>query len=205
MKKYSQADEELVLLKLINKYGTTNRFCVEFGAADGVWLSNTKALRDSGWQSALFDLDPPTSSDVIKAQITYENVNQVFKRHNVPEHPDVISIDVDGQDFWIWKYMDSKYEPRYLVIEFNMMWSPMFSKVVSPDSRMIWDGSDYHGASMLAFRKLGRERGMELVAIEGCNLFFMPIGLVGERKRTPEYWPIRTHKPDTLRRKWLDY
>lgn len=52
--------------------------------------------------------------------IYYWNVNQVFEKHGVPHEFDVLSIDLDWADYFVWKHLDDrKYRPRVVVLEVN--------------------------------------------------------------------------------------
>ena len=68
-----------------------------------------------------------------------------------------------------------EYKPRVLVIEYNADHTPDQDKLVPYDDRDVWDGSNYFGASILAFKKLGIKKGYTLLASDkkGVNLFFV--------------------------------
>jgi hypothetical protein len=99
----SQGREDAILARIFADIGTTNKVAVEFGARDGVGKSNTHRLRvQEGWTCILLDSDP-RSSIVQRAHLTAENINAMFFTHRVPVQFDLLSIDVDGNDFWLWK------------------------------------------------------------------------------------------------------
>ena len=86
----------------------------------------------------------------------------------------MISIDVDGNDFWIWQAI--KRRPRVVVIEYNSHVSPRLSRTIPYDADFRWNHcSDYYGASLRALADLGRRKAYTLVHCEGhaTNAFFV--------------------------------
>jgi hypothetical protein len=168
----SQGREDAILARIFATIGTTNQYAVEFGARDGVGLSNTEQLRKQGWTCLLLDAHP-RSSLVRKAFLTAGNINQVFEAYGVPKVFDLLSIDVDGNDFWLWKALED-YRPRVVVIEYNSTFGPDQSVVMPYRADHVWDKTSYYGASAAALAKLGREKGYSLVDyVPRTNLVFV--------------------------------
>ena len=169
----SQHQEDAVLRRIFSLIGTTNKFCVEFGARGGVSCSNTHRLRtEDGWTGVLLD-SHPRGSDVRKAHLTAENINQVFADAGVPPVFDLLSIDVDGNDLHLWKALDG-FTPRVVIIEYNSMFPPDHSVTVPYEPARRWDHTNYYGASAAALVKLGTEKGYTLVdAVAKANLVFV--------------------------------
>jgi len=69
---------------LFQEIGTTNKFCVEFGAGDGYTLSNTRYFLENGWKGLMMDIEPGHES-VVQENINADNINELFKKHNVPK------------------------------------------------------------------------------------------------------------------------
>jgi len=173
MKSYSQSGEDLVLRQIFDTIGDGDKTCVEFGAADGVWLSNTKLFRDAGWKSWLFDI-APRAPEVIKAAIHPDNVDDVFDQHGVPDVIDLLSIDVDGQDIWILDRL--KRKARVVIIEFNP-YIPQNEPLATPYpgaftsmNRRTRQYHPYFGASPSALSVVGKRKGMKVHSIAGVNL-----------------------------------
>jgi hypothetical protein len=105
--------------------------------------------------------------------VTAENVNDVLASHSVPDEFDVLSIDIDGNDYWVWKAMS--YQPRIVVIEWNCSISPFKALTIPYSPNFAWDSTCYYGASILALTRLGERKGMVLVAADkrATNLFFV--------------------------------
>ena len=177
IKGYSQYGEESIIKYIIGSIGSTNRYCVEFGAGDGYTMSNTRMLLDNGWTGLMMDGDNQGNDEVKQEHITADNINELFDKYNVPGKIDLMSIDLDGNDYWIWDKINR--EARVVVIEMNGCIEPGISKTIAynPDHR--WQNNDYYGASFDALKKLGNSKGYKLVyQHQALNMFFVQENLV---------------------------
>lgn len=188
--------EDGVISQIFEEIGTTNKFCVEVGAGDGVKYSTTYDLRERlGFQALLIDGFVPvqkgkTSADAseedieqatlnsneqtkfVKAFITKDNINAVFKDNNVPKEFDFLSLDIDGNDWWVWKEL--KYQPRVVMVEYNQYIPGNIDGVITyQDDFVITVRDAYNNASIKAFYLLGLKKGYTLVNSFSCNLFFI--------------------------------
>lgn len=172
----SQFGEDGVLQKIFKLIGVTNKYYVEFGAGNGHFCSNTKYFREKfGWKGLLLEGSyEDLRLNLHKEFITAENICYLFKKYNVPREFDLISIDIDRNDFYVWKALGAFYRPRVVVIEFNSAFNPTEDRVIKYDAHA-YENTTYFGASILAFYKLGRKLGYSLVYQEsaGVNLFFI--------------------------------
>ncbi|MBW2421191.1 MAG: hypothetical protein JRH19_21800 [Deltaproteobacteria bacterium] len=173
---YSQNGEDGVLQRIFELVGTSNRYFVEFGAWDGQNLSNTAHLRlDHGWAGLLMEgSDRADDAPVERELVDAENVNALFAKYGVPEDFDLLSIDIDGNDYWVWKAIEG-YTPRVVVIEYNALFGNRVSKAMRYDAGHVWDKTPYHGASLAALRKLGHAKGYALIYTDSWtpNAFFV--------------------------------
>lgn len=173
---YSQCGEDGVLLRLFEHIGTTSRTFVEFGAWDGLRFSNTANLRlNHGWTGLLMEGSDRADGEIVRRELVdAENVNELFARYGVPESFDLLSIDIDGNDYWVWKAIQG-FRARVVVIEYNAHFGLEVSKTMPYDANHVWDKTGYHGASLAAVRKLGLKLGYSLVYTEtyGPNAFFV--------------------------------
>lgn len=169
----ARGGEAAIVQRIVAAIGTTNRYAVEVGARDGMGQSTTYRLRvDHGWTCLLLDARPKAPI-VHRVFLTAENIGPTFVRHGVPAAFDLLSIDVDGNDFHLWRAL-SAYRPRVVVVEYNSSFGPDESVVMPYDPAHVWDKTEYYGASAAALVKLGRTRGYTLVDVTPrVNLFFM--------------------------------
>jgi hypothetical protein len=174
----SQNGEDGILQKIFDVIGTTNKYYIEFGAGNGHFGSNTKYLREKyGWKGLLLEgsCQENDAINLHRAFITAENICDLFRKYDVPEEFDLISIDIDGNDFYVWKALSTQYRPRVVVVEFNQHFNFNEDAVMVYNPKNIWNGSEAFGASILAFFNLGRKLGYSLIYQEsnGANLFFV--------------------------------
>jgi hypothetical protein len=127
----------------------------------------------------------------------------------VPPEFDLLSIDVDGNDYWIWKAIDG-YHPRVVVIEYNIFFGPTVRKTIPYNADFHWDKTPYHGASLAALQKLGREKGYTLVHAESYapNAFFLrdselPADYVARPIEEISDWWLCEEPEDELNRPWV--
>ncbi|WP_133646934.1 hypothetical protein [Paraburkholderia flava] len=184
---YAQGSEESILSRLLERIAPTSRFCVDIGASDGLRNSNTaRLLREYGWQGLLIE-----GSDYRfgKLEAHYGRADGVRLRHErvqpdtvdrllaeagVPIDFDLLSIDVDGNDYWIWRGLEA-HQPRIVIIEYNPYYTPPERWVMCFNPDHEWDGSTYYGASLESLHHLGKQKGYELVCCDdmGNNAFFV--------------------------------
>ena len=172
---FSQCGEDGILDAIFNKIGTTNKYFVEFGVQDGVEC-NTRFLREKrGWSGLMMDGGDNNPEIIKKEFITAENINDLFKKYEVPGEFDLLSIDIDGNDYWVWKAIDESYSPHVVAMEYNSSVLPNESKTIEYEPDFVWDHTDYFGASLLALVKLAKMKGYTLVGCNnlGTNAFFV--------------------------------
>lgn len=171
----SQNGEDGILQAIFCKIGVTNTFCVEFGVEDGTERNTRYLCEKQGWTSLLLDPAENNPAFIKREFITVQNINDVFKKYDVPHHFDLLSIDIDGNDYWVWKALAPCYSPSVVVMEYNAKIPPTDSKTIAYEPDFSWDGTDYFGASLLALVRLACEKGYTLVGCEskGVNAFFV--------------------------------
>ncbi len=173
---HSQSGEDGVLARIFELIGVRTRYFVEFGAWDGVHLSNTANLRlNHGWQGLLMEGSGKADGRIVRREfVSAENVNALFARYAVPEVFDLLSIDIDGNDYWVWKALED-FTPRVVVLEYNIFFRLDEAKTMRYDAKHVWDETRYHGASIAALQKLGEQKGYALVHADSWapNAFFV--------------------------------
>lgn len=183
---FSQNGEDGVIESTFAAVGDTNRYYVEFGCGDGSEC-NTTLLEGRGWNGLLMDDEyhNTTVPRIHRERVTAENINQLFDKYGVPPAFDLLSIDIDGNDYWVWKAIERS--PRLVVIEYNAHIPPDSKLVIKYDPNFIWNGSDYFGASLLALVELAEDKGYTLFYCEhtGANAFFLRNDLLPEGYMPP--------------------
>lgn len=183
---FSQNGEDGVIAEIFRRVGVTNRYFVEFGICEGV-QGNAVFLADvMGWSGTFIEADPRLYKHLVRkyrhldpvktvqAIVAADNVETIFGDAGVPTEFDLLVIDIDGNDYWVWRSIE-RFRPRVVIIEFNGF-LPLDKPVVQPyvlDNA--WDGSDFYGASLGAMESLGKEKGYRLVHTDltGTNAFFV--------------------------------
>ena len=179
---FSQWNEDGILKNIFKKLGTTNKFYVEFGAWDGVHLSNTANFRiNHNWKGLLLEGNRSKVKSVKEKEklnlhwewITDKNINKVFNKYNVPTIFDLLSIDIDGNDYWVWKALTSR--PRVVIIETNPGIRNDIALSIQKDKSDIHtnSNSNYHGANLNALYQLAIKKGYEFVTTEEINAIFV--------------------------------
>ena len=122
-KVFSQNGEDGITIKLIDMiYGEFKNFrnFVEFGVEDGVQC-NTRILREKfGWKGLSMDGSHENKQIFLKKEfITKENIVSLFKKYNVPEKIDLLSVDIDFNDFYVLNEILNNYTCDIIICEYN--------------------------------------------------------------------------------------
>lgn len=175
-KVYSQNGEDGIIEYIFSKIKTTNKYFVEIGAGNGT-ENNSRYLKSKGWIGLQIDA---LKAPGIKAHyVTAENIESLLRKYKTPTTFDLLSIDIDGNDYWVWKAITS-YHPRVVVVEYNASIPPHQSVTIPYNPQFSWDGSTFFGASLKALTKLAQSKGYQLVGTttNGVNAFFVQQELV---------------------------
>lgn len=185
-KVYSQNGEDGILKEIFRRIGTTNQTFVEFGVESGVQC-NTRYLAELlGWSGVYFEPDDGNFEKLrgmwqsnAKIQtfheaITSENFEKKLEAANVPNELDLLVIDIDSNDYWVWKSL-VRWRPRVVVVEYNPFHLPPKKWVMKEDPSYRWNQTTYFGASFTSFYLLGKSKGYCLVGTDpmGVNMFFV--------------------------------
>lgn len=184
---HAQGAEEDMLQRIFALAPPVDRFCVDVGASDGLRNSNVALLlKEQDWRGVLVEgsahrfgrLQENFKNDertrLVHARVQPDDVDAVLEAAGVPAHFDLLSLDIDGNDWWVWRAL-KRARPRVVVVEYNPYWEPPQRWVMAYDQDHAWDGSTHYGASLESFAALGKEKGYELLCCDdnGNNAFFV--------------------------------
>lgn len=208
-KVYSQGREDGMLAEIFRRIGATSKRFIEFGVEDGLEC-NSAFLLVQGWSGAWIDGSPHCVAraraafrgypiEIVNDSITMENADAMIALLAGDGELDLLSIDIDSNDYWIWDAIKA-VKPRVVVIEYNATLPPHVRKTIAYDPTFAWNGTNYFGASLGALEALGHAKGYSLVGCSpaGVNAFFVRNDLVGEHFCPPftaenHYEPPRYH------------
>ncbi|MBI51992.1 MAG: hypothetical protein CL779_02080 [Chloroflexi bacterium] len=188
---FSQWGEDGIIQYLINKIEIKNKVFVEFGV-ENYLQSNTRFLLVNNYWSGLVidgnrsDIDYLKQDQIywahnIKAEnafITKKNIESILSDSGIDPDLGILSIDIDGNDYWIWESIES-FHPRIVICEYNSIFGPD-AKVTTCYRNDFTRHSEHHsgvlyGASIKALDDLAKRKGYCLVAgnTAGNNIFFV--------------------------------
>lgn len=223
---HSQNGEDGILLYLFAILGAPTKRSIEICAGDGLQCNTANLIINHGWRGLLVDGDegkvqtardfyaPNRSTSwfpphVAHAWVTAESVDSLIRGYGFDGEIDLLSLDMDGNDYWVWKAMES-VSPRVVVAEYTWTWGPTESKSVPykadftnpPRASASRSETMYFGASLAALTKLARSKGLRLVGTQrwGFNAFFVQEG-VGE-DLLPEVSPVECFDTPVMRMVW---
>lgn len=188
---YSQHGEDGIIREIFRRIGVSSNTFFEFGAGAGS-ENNTIALLLDGWKGWWIDggdyvevyknlfATSVEKGDLVVSQnmISSKNINDVITELKVPAELDLISIDIDGNDYYVWQAL-TVIKPRVVVIEYNAAYPPGMH-FLQDESVASWNGSNFFGASLHTLNELAKKKGYTLVCCDliGGNAFFVRDDLV---------------------------
>lgn len=195
---YSQWGEDGLIQYLVHRVAIGRQIFVEFGV-EKYTESNTRfLLANNNWSGLVIDgseqniqfikRDPIYWRHNLKAEYAFidkDNINALIEKNGISGDIGLLSIDIDGNDYWVWQSVDI-VSPRIVVCEYNSLWGcelavstpydPGFRRTVAHYSNL------YYGASIAALTQLAASKGYTLVGGNraGNNLFFVRNDVLGD-------------------------
>lgn len=188
---FSQFEEDGILLYIFALIGWSNKQVVELCAGEGRESMSANLILNHGCWGHLFDGDernvrrgrqfyksnrdtflfPPNFT---QAWVTAENVNHLVRESGIEGEIDLLALDIDGMDYWVWQALEC-VSPRVVVCETNNAIGPELALTVPYDAKFVSSAANHMGASLLAMTKLAQRKGYRLVGTNryGFNAFFL--------------------------------
>lgn len=130
---FSRFDEERILAKYIDQLLPSGhgRTAVDIGAGDGIRWSNTHALFLDGWNGLAIEADNKKFRKLKRRYRKYPNVStcnepatpagiaSLLRSRKIPADFGVLSLDIDGNDYWVLQSIFEEFRPRLIVTEIN--------------------------------------------------------------------------------------
>jgi hypothetical protein len=181
-KVFSQFGDDGIIQYVINNIDIKNRVFIEFGVEKYLESNTRFLLINDNWKGLVIDGDK-SNIDFIKNDeiywkydliavsyfITRENINKIFLENDFSGDIGILSIDIDGNDYWVWKSIDV-VSPIIVIIEYNSIFGakkavtipyyPNFIRTKAHYSNLYW------GASLKALHYLAQKKGYTFI---GCN------------------------------------
>lgn len=190
---FSQFEEDGLLLAVFAAIGADHQTFVDIGSGDGINSNCANLALNFGWHGLYLDGDaakiaqgeafytnhpdtflyPPAFR---AAMVTRDNINALIAHAGFGGPVDLLSLDIDGNDYWIWDALTA-VQPRVVIVESNAAFGER--PVTMPYNPTFVYTDDYFGAGPEAFRRLANRKGYRLVGANryGFNLIFVRRGI----------------------------
>jgi hypothetical protein len=192
-KYFSQFDEDGIILEIARRINLTAGTFLEIGVGDGL-ENNTINLMAHGWTGQWIGGEAlawqPTGHRLhfTRSFVTADNVLDLVGSRRY----DLMSLDIDGNDYWIAQRLLTRLEPSIVVVEYNAKFPPPVKFVMPYRQDHQWSGDDYFGASLMAWVDLFEDYRLVACSYMGLNAFFV-------RRESPGFDDVPTD-PSTIYR-----
>lgn len=196
---FSQFDEDGIIQFIIENLNIQNHSFIEIGV-ENYEEANTRFLLENNCWSGLIIDSSTKNMDFVKKQnyywkynlkvsdnfVTKENINEIILNNSFNGKIGLLSIDIDGNDYWIWDAISS-INPDVLIIEYNSLFGSEKSLTIKYDKNFIRPNKGIYkclyGASLKAITNLSEKKGYSLVAVNsnGNNAFYVRNELLNEK------------------------
>lgn len=176
---YSQNGEDGIIEEILLRLGIKDGYVCEFGAFDGIYLSNTFNLIEKGFKGVFIESDLERFKVLLKTAQKYPNItpinalvdfndtpnslDNILKKTNIPVDFDILSIDIDSYDYHVWKNLKF-YRPKIVIIEIN-------SEIDHEDREHIHIDGKFIGTSFRPMLELGIQKGYKFLLHTGNMIF----------------------------------
>lgn len=197
---FSQWGEDGIIQYLIQHVPIERPIFVEFGVENYVESNTRFLLSNNQWSGLVLD-GSQENIDYIKRDVIYwatnlkaecafitkDNINDLIRRNGISGDIGLLSVDIDGNDYWVWQAIDT-VSPRIVICEYNSQFGPTAEVTTPYEPTFVREAAHfskiYYGASISALCLLAARKGYSLVATNsaGNNIFFVRNDLIGTLK-----------------------
>ena len=200
----SQLGQDGILFEIFRHIGVHSSYFVEFGARRPDILNSAHLRISCDWNGLLMDADKTLPSYLSGRELIHnekvdpDNINELFAKYRVPKIYDLLTLDFDMNEYWVWKAIDqSKFIARVVAIEIGVRsWMNESSAVVYQRHNKYTDWSAK--TSPLATLLIARRKGYCLVSGALWHLIFVYCSLLSQSDQNMDLhdlpWDVFTYK-----------
>ena len=196
---FSQWGEDGIIQSLVNSIKIENKVFVEFGVQNYTESNTRFLLCNNNWSGLVIDSSLDNVRYIKQDQIYWkynlkaecafidkDNINKLLVDNGVTGDIGLLSVDIDGNDYWVWEAIDC-INPRIVICEYNSLFGNRRKVTIPYDKSFSRDKAHfsylYYGASIAALNHLAETKDYVLLGSNsaGNNLFFLRKDLVGDR------------------------
>ncbi len=193
---YSQCGEDGILEEIFKRLNIKTGFFIEFGAADGIWFSNSRYLWEKGWSGVMIEADNSRFGLLAKRYandtrmlcihdfVTWQDddvrghvLDKIADTHFRDAEIDFLSIDVDGADYLILEGLQRK--PKVICVEAGLHWHPLFYDRI-PDEFALQNMQQ----PLAVMLQIAKKKGYEAICLTG-NLILVRKDLMAQFQEVP--------------------
>lgn len=198
---FSQWGEDGIIDWLVSKLPMIPKTFVEFGVENYREANTRLLIQMQNWRGLIIDGSPENIRDIKRQDISWRHqlhsLNEFITRDNIDQlivdagfggEIGLLSIDIDGNDYWVWQAITS-VSPAIVVCEYNAVFGDLHPVTVPYRDDFhrskAHHSNLYFGASLPALIYLAREKGYTFVGTNtsGVNAFFVRDDIAAEIKK----------------------
>lgn len=189
---FSQNGEDGILDVLRKKLNKTNRYFIEIGAADGIDNNSAWLVIAEKYRGLMIEGNPELVTrarrmvghhsiglQILQSFVSVDSI-QPIKQASQYKDPDVFSLDIDGNDYYIANALfGAGFRPKICVVEYNSVYGPDSTKTIKYATDFVYSRAHhselYYGVSIAGWRKFFESQGYQFVTVDrnGVNAFFV--------------------------------
>jgi hypothetical protein len=179
---FSQWGEDGIIQYLLRSIEIPRKIFIEFGVQNYTESNTRFLLLNNNWVGLVIDASAENISYIkkdpiywqynlkaVQAFITKDNINSIFSDNGVEGEIGILSIDIDGNDYWIWQAIDT-VKPAIVIAEYNFRFGKEIAVTIPYDENFVRPNAHYsmiyYGVSLKALYLLAKKKGYVFV---GCN------------------------------------
>lgn len=179
---FSQWGEDGIIQFLLRHIEINREIFVEFGVQNYTESNTRFLLINNNWVGLVIDANPEHINFIkndpiywqynlkaVNSFVTRDNINNLLCENGIQGEIGLLSIDIDGNDYWIWQAIDV-INPAIVITEYNFRFGKNKAVTVTYDEKFVRSQAHhsmiYYGASLKALYLLAHQKGYVFV---GCN------------------------------------